>query len=521
MKMIHYILLSLILAFQAFAHNPKENFNWSVVETLPVQSRGRIKPLDTLARESVQFITGKTHFQKFHPIDLLLSWMNDPTYWREYNLILINNHDFKKMFDLEIQKKYFSVKELVSHAKLASFFEDVHKKRENKQKMNPLEEEGENILNRVFLFQEICDGTVISLVPENQNILSSFSSLLVAHATDDVKSFEGEALNLKQEIGKMDPSDSALRMTREVHYNHLHPFQKAWILYLLTFFVLLFSLVLKESRLTYWGGIILCLSAFLIHTYGFILRCMISGRPPVTNMYESIIWVAWGSIFFGFILEFVYRKKIILLSATAFSTIAMILADQLPAILDAGIHPLVPVLRDNFWLTVHVLTITLSYAAFAVSFVVGNITLGFYIFSKNSLQIQEQTKFVYKAVQIGVLLLAAGTILGGIWADYSWGRFWGWDPKEVWALIALLFYLATLHGRFAGWLKNFGFTVAATLSFLGVLMAWYGVNFVLGVGLHSYGFGGGGLGYVAAFVALQLLYILVAVYKQTIIITHE
>ena len=102
------------------------------------------------------------------------------------------------------------------------------------------------------------------------------------------------------------------------------------------------------------------------------------------------------------------------------------------------------------------------------------------------------SNFIYRAMQVGVLLIAAGTILGGVWADYSWGRFWGWDPKEVWALITLLVYLVPLHGRFAGWVSTFGLVVASVVCFLSVIMAWYGVNFVLGVGLHSYGFVEGG-----------------------------
>jgi len=102
------------------------------------------------------------------------------------------------------------------------------------------------------------------------------------------------------------------------------------------------------------------------------------------------------------------------------------------------------------------------------------------------------SNFIYRAMQVGVLLVSAGTILGGVWADYSWGRFWGWDPKEVWALITLLVYLIPLHGRFAGWVSTFGLVVASVVCFLSVIMAWYGVNFVLGVGLHSYGFVEGG-----------------------------
>ena len=111
---------------------------------------------------------------------------------------------------------------------------------------------------------------------------------------------------------------------------------------------------------------------------------------------------------------------------------------------------------------------------------------------ETALTIKPLSNFIYRAMQVGVLLIAAGTILGGVWADYSWGRFWGWDPKEVWALITLLVYLVPLHGRFAGWVNTFGLVTASVVCFLSVVMAWYGVNFVLGVGLHSYGFTEGG-----------------------------
>jgi ABC-type transport system involved in cytochrome c biogenesis permease subunit len=112
----------------------------------------------------------------------------------------------------------------------------------------------------------------------------------------------------------------------------------------------------------------------------------------------------------------------------------------------------------------------------------------------------------YRSIMFGTVLLAAGTILGGIWADYSWGRFWGWDPKEVWALIALLAYMAVLHGRYAGWVGRFAFPLWTVICFSTVVMAWYGVNFVLGVGLHSYGFSTGGQTVVFSFLALQTIF---------------
>ena len=198
--------------------------------------------------------------------------------------------------------------------------------------------------------------------------------------------------------------------------------------------------------------------------------------------------------------------------ATALSAIGLIVSDAAPAMIDSAINPLVPVLRSNYWLLIHVLTITLSYAAFALTLGIGNVTL--WIFWRGKEHDQEGAKKIatlnqlsYRAMQFGVVLVAAGTILGGIWADYSWGRFWGWDPKEVWSLIVLRGYIAVLHARFAGWMRPFGFAAWTVIAFTLVMMAWYGVNFVLGVGLHSYGFSSGGQSTVAVFVALQLSYV--------------
>ncbi len=168
-------------------------------------------------------------------------------------------------------------------------------------------------------------------------------------------------------------------------------------------------------------------------------------------------------------------------------------------------------LRNNFWLVTHVMTITLSYAAFALALGIANITLGYYLVRSGTGEtIAALSRFTYQALQVGVLLLAAGTILGGVWADYSWGRFWGWDPKEVWALIALLGYLAVLHARYVGWVGHFGLAALSVACFSLVVVAWYGVNFVMGAGLHSYGFGGGGEGYVGSVLAAQFLYVALA-----------
>jgi len=299
----------------------------------------------------------------------------------------------------------------------------------------------------------------------------------------------------------------------EIQYNRVKPFRFAWIAYLLGFLLLLASFPLAAKGVGR-AGIALVLVGFAFHAYGMGLRVYISGRPPVTNMYESVVWVAWGAMLFALIFEAVYKARYFAVAAAGLATLCLILADNVP-ILDGSIEPLVPVLRDNMWLTVHVLTITLGYAAFLLAMGLGHLNLGLYFFApRKTALFKTLSLFLYRALQVGTLLLATGTMLGGVWASYSWGRFWGWDPKETWAFIALLGYLAVLHSRMVGWIREFGMAVGAILGFLLVLMAWYGVNFVLGTGLHSYGFGSGGYVYVGGFVAFEVLVIVAALLRR-------
>jgi cytochrome c-type biogenesis protein CcsB len=269
------------------------------------------------------------------------------------------------------------------------------------------------------------------------------------------------------------------------------------------------SFLFKTPKFYKWffiPGFVFFAAGIAFSVYGFVLRCLVAGRPPVSNMYESLIWVTFMMTLFALIFEMIYRVRFFVLAGSILAIVGFMLADNVPTVLDPAIQPIEPVLRSNFWLTIHVLTITSGYAAFALSLIFGHVCFWFYWFQGNNREmIQRLTKLLYRVVQVGVVLLAAGTILGGVWANYSWGRFWGWDPKETWALIALLGYVAILHGRLAGWLRELGFTIGVVLAFLGVLMAWYGVNFILGVGLHSYGFSKGGLPYVISFVIMEMI----------------
>jgi ABC-type transport system involved in cytochrome c biogenesis permease subunit len=215
----------------------------------------------------------------------------------------------------------------------------------------------------------------------------------------------------------------------------------------------------------------------------------------------TVPW-SWGGGHLKTMLPQVYQRKSFGLVVTAVAFAGTFIAWFFP-IPGKQFSPLQPVLRDNFWLTIHVLTIVSSYAAGALAWGLGMLSLGYYLLGtyrqpaagrpkQPPAACAELAGFIYKAMQVAVLLLAAGTILGGLWADVSWGRFWGWDPKEVWALVSLLAYLVVLHGRFAGWIGNFGLAAGAVVGAAVIGMSWYGVNFLLGAGLHSYGFGQGG-----------------------------
>lgn len=504
---------------------------------MPVQSGGRMKPLDTLARESVRLITGKAEFEKQDAVTTVLNWWARPEETKKAAVIEFRDLEAKKELGLDPDRRWYSLEELQPNKKLSEFAESIHQRLKAEEELQGTEEKVQDLLVKMRVLENILDGSMLTAVPNPEGMKEhwgSFADLthkntvpLVADAKEavaklrealaqgDTSAIGTAAVNVRQQLARLGevPDDSA--MLREIRYNKSHPFRMAWVLYLAGLAALMFVKAESGRSTGYWAGFSLIASGFLVHSYGFVLRCLIAERPPVTNMYESVIWVAWGAVLFAFILELVAPKRWYLMSAAAGAIVCLILADTLPTVLDPSIRPLTPVLRSNFWLTVHVLSITLGYAGFLLALGLGHIVLW-----KAALRPQESEKIaslhdaLYRSVQVGVLLLAAGTILGGVWANYSWGRFWGWDPKEVWALIALLGYLAILHGRYAGWLRKFGIAAWSIIAFQGVLMAWYGVNYVLGAGLHSYGFGSGGVEYVAIYVALEVLFVLWATWKH-------
>ena len=507
---------------------------------IAIQAGGRTKPLDTFARETARRVGGAKPFgfegiKGLEPTEWLLAMIAAPDRWRNELIVKVTHAGLRSAAGLPEDKDRYSFDELVSHEGLMSATEKVHAKLREDEEIDPVEREIADLYDILSTMSGVMSGEALRIiphpedpkatwysianlddprVPQAQRVRALVSALVSAYVAGDRPGVRiagaGLASRLAAIAPVLYPTEKELAM--EVHYNRFKPFRMAWILYLFGFLALIASFPL-ESKGFGRAGMALVVGGFLVHAYGMALRVLISGRPPVTTMYETVIFVAWGGMLFALVFEAIYKVRYFAATAAGLGVLGLILADNVP-ILDGAISPLVPVLRDNMWLTVHVLTITLGYAAFTLAMGLGHVNLGLYFFAPGSNLLKSLSLFLYRALQVGTLFLAVGTLLGGVWASYSWGRFWGWDPKETWALIALLGYLAILHGRLLGWIKNFGLAVGSILGYLLILMAWYGVNFILGTGLHSYGFGSGGYTYIGGFVLFEVGVILAALLRR-------
>lgn len=502
-----------------------------IIRRLPVQHNGRIKPLDTFSREMSLFLTGSRSPLGLDPIQFYLGLITyEGSGALEY--IEIRNKDLRKQMGYPKEKRYYSLAELEQAGIEAKARPLAAKDEENRRALSPLEKDTLEAFHQYFLAREIASG---------ENFLGSIDfSILNSDASGHPTS--GETSGSVLELGKQflraaanrpemaDPAAQELvaaslaqpvpdifkdyrsKIDLEVRYNHLRPFLFAGILYFCLGLALCSGL-LKKIKVRY--VLLAYLFPLVFHLGGFFTRVYITGFAPVTNMYTTMLWVAFGVTLFSIPLLVLYKNQALVGLLLLGSSLVLLLTENFPLILSPDMDPIVAVLRSNYWLTIHVLTITISYAAFTICMLIGNYALIRTVIKRMPEDFYKNyAHYAYRMAQLGVCLITAGIILGGIWADYSWGRFWGWDPKETWALIADLGFIVILHARHVGWLRSFGTLAAAPLAYLLVIMAWYGVNFILAAGLHSYGFSSGGATFVAIFVSLQILLSGTAAFKR-------
>ena len=224
-------------------------------------------------------------------------------------------------------------------------------------------------------------------------------------------------------------------------------------------------------------------------SWGIWMRWQVAGRIPASNtVYESLLFLGWGVGAFAVVATVLLRNRIVVLNAAAGSALTMALTDLLP--IDRFIHPMPPVLSGTYWLAVHVPIIMVGYAVLALGMVVAHMQIGVeaLVPARRSVALR-MADLQYFYIHVGSILLVAGILTGSMWAASSWGRYWGWDPKEVWSLVAFLAYMAILHARAERLIGSFGVAAWSIVAFQAILMTYLGVNFVLASGLHSYGFG--------------------------------
>lgn len=263
----------------------------------------------------------------------------------------------------------------------------------------------------------------------------------------------------------------------------------------------LLVIVLGGASMSRWALLLLA-CAFILHTIVLGLRCYILERPPVSNMFETAIYVPWVAVLVGFVF---WRSKVVLM-ASALGAILLLLILKLTG-LSGSLENVQAVLDSQFWLMIHVLMVVGSYGVFVVAGVLGHFYLMRYILQKNTVGMRTLATSILRALYVGTILLVTGTILGGVWAAESWGRFWDWDPKESWAFISSCIYLIWIHAYRFNKIGDLGLAVGSVVGLAAISFTWYGVNYILGTGLHSYGFGSGGEGYYALYIIIEALFL--------------
>ncbi len=497
-----------------------------MIRRLPIQYNGRHKPFDSFAREVLNAITGHPRVGRQDPVVTVLSMIAQPEVWQPQAIIAIPFVPLRESLGMDRKAQAISYDDLVATRVLMRHLPPIVAKQQREEKLTMLEQETMDAFERFVGFSNLIQHR-LELVPSSSASSPVWQSIMepegyapevqarVRGAWNDwigaLRDQQPEAIRstttaLVATLRNLSPSavPADWKIGLEVFYNHAAPFTIAHWLYLLAAIMIGMGLSPRRAQVGSWGMRVMWLTA-LLHAGGILIRVAVGGRPPVSNFFETMLWLPFVAVVLALIFERIYRAGYFAFSASILAAITLWVSEYVP--LDSSISPVVAVLRSNLWLTIHVLTIVASYGALALAAVLAHI-YGVQFAARSARRGSHRSlasleALLYRVIQVGVVLLAGGIMLGAVWANASWGRYWGWDPKETWALITLLWFIATLHGRFAGWLQGVAFALTTISGFFLLLMTYYGVSFYL-VGLHSYAGGHAKplppllIGYVAA-----------------------
>ena len=485
---------------------------------------GRMKPINTFSSELLRKVSHSNSFNGMNPDQVFISIKQFPFAWIEVPLVYVKsgNDSIRKILGVGTDEKLIPFKKFFDakgNYKLSPYLDEAYKT----ANPNNFEKDFVETDKKINLLNSALFGSILKIYPvPNDKNNKWLSNLEISHATgtalDTIKTafpyylesltlatkskdytmantmIEGITKYQKRYGSAVRPTDK--RIDYEILYNKYDVFQKLPYWYLsIAALMMLFTIIqiFKDRKwlvVTINGLHVVVGILFAVHTLGLIARWYISGHAPWSNAYEAIVYVAWATMFFGLAFD---RKSKLTVASSAFVT-AMILTAAYANWIDPEIANLQPVL-NSYWLMIHVAVIVASYGPFALGMILGFVSLLLIFFTndknkaKMELNIKEITYINEMALTVGLVMLTIGNFLGGQWANESWGRYWGWDPKETWALISIMVYAFVIHARFVPSLRNkWIFNLMAMFAFISILFTYYGVNFHL-VGLHSYASG--------------------------------
>jgi ABC-type transport system involved in cytochrome c biogenesis permease subunit len=517
-----------------------DSYRLSEFGRLPVVDQGRPKPIDTLARTSLMVLSNRQAMwldgtsgtsdieeraghQKVSAVRWLLDVMGRPDIARHYQVIRIDHPDVLGLMGVETGRKYFSFEDVMAHRETLN--EQIERARMmDEQARTPFQRSLLRLWQQLGTYLHLETVVDLHLVPptaagqdwltldesqhqlqEHGEVLPAAESFLAAlTAWHDQRPAEfNAAVTGDQSALAADLAPLMKKIRFEAFVNHAGPFIKSMALYVLVFILAALSwlgLSKPLARTALW----VLLLALVVHTLGLVARIYIQGRPPVTNLYSSAVFVGWGTALLGLILERLYRNGIGAVTAAGTGFLTLLVAHNLS--LDGDTMTMMQAVLDtNFWLATHVVGITLGYSATFLAGFPGTIYIlrGVFTRSFRSEDAKNLGRSIYGIICFATLFSFVGTILGGIWADQSWGRFWGWDPKENGALLIVLWNALVLHARWGGMARQRGIAVLAVAGNIVTSWSWFGTN-MLGVGLHAYGFIDSAIFWMLIFVASQL-----------------
>ncbi len=472
--------------------------------TLAIQQNGRVKPLYVHASETIKYLTGQRKNQNYDPVTayclLSLTGLGLP---HQLQLEARADHiDTQKLLELPGKKSTIPYPQLLKKVR------QIRRQIARIKGETPQKKSLQKLLSQAGLYQDIVMAQNW-LIPE---------ATLDHVAWVPLRNFltEGKVKEIQKENPHQSPFLLLLKGANqrfEKTKGKLHLLEYQFVKAHLPSWALLLTL-LSLAALTLFRQFTAALSlaglTVVVQTAIITLRVIISGRAPITNMYETVLFSGFGALILSLFIGHFKREKVFVYLGLAYNACTLMMMNFATGMLNNSISPLVPVLRDNFWLSTHVTIIIMSYGALALSWILANtVLIRKRFWHLTSADESYYSSLTYTCLKYGTIMLGAGIILGGVWADYSWGRFWGWDPKETWSLIAFCLYIAILHGRYTNWIPPHRFMTLTAAAFLSIMMAWFGVNYILAAGLHSYGFSEGGALFLGSFFIIQISLLLI------------